>query len=397
MARRVLLVEDDTFAQELVTAILLSANIESDIASDGFVAVQRMQTQSYAIALVDYHLPEMDGYALAKLLRDAAMSRGESFCLVGLTADRNGLAARRGADTLFDAIVLKPFEPQRLIELVRSALRADSTKCNQSRDAAKALLAKPEPDHARAAAAAFWRTRGLDRLPKITVLPDPTPDQIVDLSLCFEIVAPAAAELVMLLDIRGLGPLMKLKAEDARLPPVVTLDRALAPVADVVFDVADPGSWSEVAARHIGFWTPASRQSDDIAAVQTEVDLAVHHDRDALLKVSSLFGPDRTQLLLSEFAQNLKHSFAVERPSQHDGQLLMSQVRSLMSAGDTLGFLRFADTCRELQTAIRTGEDLLRPLGKVKAAKLRTLRTLSQMQISETTSMFWTVEDGSPK
>ena len=285
MAPRVLLVEDDTFAQELVTAILLSAGIESDIASDGFVAVQRMQTQSYAIALVDYHLPEMDGYALAKLLRDAAMSRGETFCLVGLTADSNGLAARRGADTLFDAIVLKPFQPQQLIDLVRLALRDDFSIRDQSRDAALALLAKPETDHARAAAVAFWRTRGLDRLPKITVLPDPTPDQIADLNLCFEIVAPTAAELVMVLDVRGLAQLMQMKGQiGTRLPPVVTLDHALAPVADVVFEVSDSNSWSEVATRFIGFWTRTSDRDDKVAGGEVETDLSVHHDRDAMLK-----------------------------------------------------------------------------------------------------------------
>ena len=381
MASRVLLVEDDPFAQELVTAILLSAGIETDIVSDGFAAVQRMQAQAYGIALVDYHLPEMDGYALAKLLRDAAAARGDSFQLVGLTADRNGLAARRGADTLFDAIVPKPFDPQRLIDLVRGALLDEASILDQSRDAAMALLATPNAAHAQAAALAFWRMRGLGRLPKILVLPEPSPSQIADLNLCFEIVAAESAELVMVLDVRGLGSLMQMKAQmGRRMPPVVTIDRALAAVCDVVFDVADPRAWSEVATRFNTFWTPAAQRGDDSVATQVEADLAVHHDRDALLKVSSLFGQDRTQVLLAEFAHNLTRSFVAENPTGDDGRLLAEQLRSIVSAAGTLGFARLADTCRELDAAIHAGDDLVRPLGKVKAAKLRSLRTLSHMK-----------------
>ena len=380
MAHRVLLVEDDPFAQELVTAILLSARIEIDVAPDGFVALQKMQTQSYAIALLDYHLPEMDGYALAKLLSESAKQRGSSFRLVGLTADRNGLAARRGSDALFSAILVKPFDPQKLIDLVSTALVEDTSIQQRAHEAAAALLLNPEADRARMAAMTFWRARGIEKLPKACVFPEPMPDQLINLALCFEIVDAQRAEMIIIQNINALAQLMQLRKQlGAEIPPVITLDRALLPVADVVFNVADRESWSAVAERFHAFHkSHYSLEAIDEQPASTE--LAMHHDRDVLLKTTSLFGKERTDLLLAEFAQNLSRAFVSEDGSAGQRELLVEQLRFTVSAAGTLGFTRLAETCRDLEAAIQQGQELMKPLGKVRAAKLRSLRTLSQLR-----------------
>src|SRR4051812_7072065 len=63
-----------------------------------------LKRQAYDLALVDYHLPELDGYASARLMREVAHG-GPVLKLVAFTADRDGLMARSGAEAVFDAIL----------------------------------------------------------------------------------------------------------------------------------------------------------------------------------------------------------------------------------------------------------------------------------------------------
>ena len=253
MKPRVLLVEDDPIAQDLATAILLSAGFETDVAPDGFVALQLVRNHPYRIALVDYHLPEMDGYALAKLMRDAANDKGRSLKLVGITADRHGLAARRGADALFEMIIVKPFLPQKLIDLVSNATAETSQPDQMSSDVSlgeeKALT-----DRARAAALEFWRARGLTSKPRAFAFPTPSPRQAENLSTCFDLVGEAAAQLFILLHEGASEPLAKIRAErSGGFVPIVSIERLAFSGCDLNFQIENPQSWSDLAEYLGGF------------------------------------------------------------------------------------------------------------------------------------------------
>ena len=244
---QILLVEDDPLAQEIVASILESQGLKADVASDGFAALRMLREKPYEVALVDYHLPEMDGYALARLMRDIGKGHELRLHLVGVTADRHGLAARRGVDGIFDAILAKPFDPLELINLLKRNA-ATGTERNEAAVAAASLLVDPDFDRARLAAASFWRARGLHGLPKVAVLPSPTAAQAGAVQMCFDVVDPATAELLLLLDARGLQELVRSRLDGAAvILPVVTLDRSLAAVSDACFTVADPASWSAIA------------------------------------------------------------------------------------------------------------------------------------------------------
>ena len=379
MAPRILLIDDDPLGQELARGILNSAGFEADIAPDGFAALRLLREHPYGMALVDYHLPEMDGYTLAKLLRDAAGTSGSPFKLVGLTADRDGLAARHGANVLFEAILAKPFEPQKLIDLVCRLLPANQ-RIIDVRNAANALLAEPGFDRARAAARAFWRARDLNEVPKVFAIPEPTADQAFNLNICFDLVEQDAAELLVLLNVCGLEALSRIRGQSGnRLPPVLTLDKSLTPISDVYFHVADPDSWSEVAERLISY----SRIARSIAKpplVSSVPDNVVHHDLRVFRKMTALVGNERSSALLARFSQILESSFEQGHELQDERQLLLDQVRATLSAAGMLGFARLAETCRELEAALKEDRELEKPLDKVRAAKLRSLRTLSQLQ-----------------
>jgi len=80
----------------LTRGILNSAGFEADIAPDGFAALRLLREHPYGMALVDYHLPKLDGYTLAKLLRDAARRAVSPFKLVGLTRTATVLSHAAG-------------------------------------------------------------------------------------------------------------------------------------------------------------------------------------------------------------------------------------------------------------------------------------------------------------
>ena len=380
MTARILLVDDDSFGQELTKGILNSAGLETDVAPDGFAALRLLREHPYRVAIVDYHLPEMDGYTLAKLLRDVAQMSGSPFKLVGLTADRDGLASRRGVDVMFEEIVSKPFEPQKLIELVCRLLPSHAERISDVRNAANALLAEPGFDRARVAARAFWRARGLNEVPKVFIMPEPTADQAFNLSICFDLVDPDGAEVLILLNICGLELLSREREQRGnQLPPVVTLDRSLTAVSDVYFHVGDPDSWSEVAERLISF-RRNSQVPEKVLTVSGVPDHLVHHDMQVFRKMTALVGNERSSALLTQFAQILQSSFDSGHELHGDRQLLLKQARAMVSAAGILGFAGLAETCRDLEIALKEDTELEKYLDKVRAAKLRSLRTLSQLQ-----------------
>jgi CheY-like chemotaxis protein len=243
---RILLVEDDPFAQELVTSILETQGWEVDLAGDAFASLRLLREGNYHAALIDYHLPEMDGYALARLMRDICGARSDRLHLIGMTADRHGLAERRGVDHVFDHILAKPFQPSELMATLAKPPPADAER-RKVAEAAAALLAKPDIDRARDAAAAIWRARGLHGIPRVHVVPSPTADQAAAVRICFDIVEQASADFVLILDARGLQELIRSRLSKASHLPTVTLDRALAIVTDAHFAVAESASWSTVA------------------------------------------------------------------------------------------------------------------------------------------------------
>ena len=243
----ILLVEDDPVAQDLVKGILESRGWVVDTAADGFASLNMLRERSYAAALLDYHLPEMDGYALARLMRDICQTRQQPLRLIGMTADRDGLAARRGVDSLFDAILAKPFAPGDLLALVdKVVLRA--IPATGFAEAASPLPVRLGGEQARQVSKSLWAARGLAGFPKAHVVPTPTADQADAIQLCFDLVDEASAELVLIVDVLGFHELIRSRTTAVPRLPIVTLARELSIIADGYFAVADANSWSAVAA-----------------------------------------------------------------------------------------------------------------------------------------------------
>src|SRR5271169_4470721 len=99
MAARVLVIEDDLISQDIIKSGLEAHGFEVDVAGDGFSAVRLLKEGRHGVALVDYQLPELDGYASARLLRELTDS-GATECRRSLRgrAQQAPGAALAGAD-----------------------------------------------------------------------------------------------------------------------------------------------------------------------------------------------------------------------------------------------------------------------------------------------------------
>ncbi len=114
--RRVLLVEDHPDVAETTTMLLTLAGHEVLCAADGLQALQFAPEFAPEVVLLDIGLPLMDGYEVARRLRQIPATRGA--LLIALTGYGQQADRQRGRDAGFDGHLLKPVDPRALGEII---------------------------------------------------------------------------------------------------------------------------------------------------------------------------------------------------------------------------------------------------------------------------------------
>ena len=251
MAPRILVVEDDPVSRELVVSLLADRGFEIETAEDGFNALRMAQERLFDLVLIDYHLPEMDGYALARLMRSLGEKSNAGMKMIAITADQFGLAARRGVDTIFDRLLSKPIDPIAFPKMV------DEILCSHTViEALETFLGSDlaESDETFACIG-LWRAHGLDRIPTAIVIPAPTVEQRRNVETCFKIAENASeADCLLLLRAEGLAGVEAIRREGRHfLLPLVVLDEAFVDVADAHFEPGNGESWTSTAKTILGF------------------------------------------------------------------------------------------------------------------------------------------------
>jgi signal transduction histidine kinase len=114
--RRVLLVEDNADVAESTAMMLGVAGHSVRVVSDGTRALSEVAQFEPEVILLDIGLPGMDGYELARRLRQMPQVRG--MLLVAVTGYGQAADQARGAEAGFDHHLLKPVDPGALIALI---------------------------------------------------------------------------------------------------------------------------------------------------------------------------------------------------------------------------------------------------------------------------------------
>jgi PAS domain S-box-containing protein len=115
---RILIVEDNADARDMLLALLSLERHDVVTASDGPAGVDAALRERPDVALIDIGLPGLSGYEVARRIR--ATESGRSIKLIALTGYGQSEDMRQAREAGFDLHLVKPVEPRRLDEALRS-------------------------------------------------------------------------------------------------------------------------------------------------------------------------------------------------------------------------------------------------------------------------------------
>lgn len=117
----ILLVDDEPLLRSVLCEYLKFAGHAVIECKDGDEALGRLHDQPVDVVVSDILMPGMDGLALCGALRADEETRGIPFVFVTARSVDGPMQAEM--DRIGDASVLKPFEPESLLEAIRTAIQ----------------------------------------------------------------------------------------------------------------------------------------------------------------------------------------------------------------------------------------------------------------------------------
>lgn len=124
--RKILIVEDDKDLNPLIATYLKVIGFECDQAYDGVEGFDLFNSGSYDLILSDIMMPRMDGFALARKVREI----NEDIPFIFLSAKDDKLSKQVGYKIGVDDYITKPFDLDELILKITAILRR-SVKVNE--------------------------------------------------------------------------------------------------------------------------------------------------------------------------------------------------------------------------------------------------------------------------
>ena len=114
---RILIVEDDEHIAKMIAAALNIGGYQSFICDDGAEAIQRIQSESFDLILLDVMLPGMDGFTIMEKIQDRDIS------VIFLTAMQEVADKGKGLRLGAEDYIVKPFEAVELLARIEVVLR----------------------------------------------------------------------------------------------------------------------------------------------------------------------------------------------------------------------------------------------------------------------------------
>ena len=115
----IVVVEDEAVQRQMLADYLGRQNFRVSALGDG-AALRRLVTSELpALVMLDVGLPDEDGFALARWLREKSSRVG----IIMVTAAGDTVDRVVGLETGADDYIAKPFEPRELLARVKSVLR----------------------------------------------------------------------------------------------------------------------------------------------------------------------------------------------------------------------------------------------------------------------------------
>ena len=118
----ILAVDDSNTMRQMVAHVLRQGRYVVLEAADGETALALARSETVNAVLTDHNLPGMDGLDLVRALR--ALPQHERTPIVVLTTERSEALRDEGRSAGANAWMVKPFDPDRLLEVFGRVLEA---------------------------------------------------------------------------------------------------------------------------------------------------------------------------------------------------------------------------------------------------------------------------------
>jgi two-component system copper resistance phosphate regulon response regulator CusR len=116
---RILLVEDEKKIAESLRKGLSEHHYEVDVAFDGAIGRKLFESKKYDLAILDINIPLMNGYELARHIRQS----NQDILVIMLTAMNTTEDKIEGFEAGADDYIVKPFDFQELLVRIRALLK----------------------------------------------------------------------------------------------------------------------------------------------------------------------------------------------------------------------------------------------------------------------------------
>ena len=117
MSRRILVVDDEPAIARLVKMSLQVGGYEVRTVTSGFEALEAVEELRPDLIVLDIMMPGMNGYEVCMELKSKPQTRGIK--LMFLSAKGGAGDAQKGLAAGGDDYVIKPFDPEELLDKVR--------------------------------------------------------------------------------------------------------------------------------------------------------------------------------------------------------------------------------------------------------------------------------------
>jgi two-component system, chemotaxis family, chemotaxis protein CheY len=118
MTKSILVVDDTRSMRKMVAAVLETAGYKVEEAADGVEALELARRQVYDLVVTDQNMPRMDGISLIRELR--SLVAYDPVALLVLSTEVNPELKQQGREAGATGWMAKPFDPQRMLDIVRT-------------------------------------------------------------------------------------------------------------------------------------------------------------------------------------------------------------------------------------------------------------------------------------
>lgn len=125
---KILVAEDDKALRSLICSSLTASGYEYAPCENGDEALNAMQEQTYDMLITDVMMPKLDGFSLAKKIREI----DSQIPILFVTALDDKLSMKKGFELGIDDYLVKPFDIEILLMRVKALLRrANIERCRE--------------------------------------------------------------------------------------------------------------------------------------------------------------------------------------------------------------------------------------------------------------------------